>query len=147
MRKSLLFVAIFIALLVVVATPRSEAQTTAFGINWKTATPADVAGIDANAEKEDGATPLHWAAWINENPAVIEALLKAGAKVNAEDENGWTPLQIAASSNKNPAIVEALLKAGAKVNAKNDDGWTPLRAAEFNKNPAVAEALRKAGAE
>ena len=72
-------------------------ETTAFGINWETAGPADVAGIDVDAQGEFGETPLHWAAASNENPAVIGRLLEAGAKIDAQDNDGWTPLHLAGS--------------------------------------------------
>ena len=41
------------------------------------------------------ARPLHSAARFNENPAMIEALLEAGADVNARDKNGGTPWDLA----------------------------------------------------
>ena len=43
----------------------------------------------------DTDTPLHWAARSNKNPAVIEALLNAGAGPNARDRNGKTPWDLA----------------------------------------------------
>ena len=51
---------------------------------FRTATVEDVtacldAGADVAARTDDGYTPLHWAAGTNDNPAVIEALLAAGA--------------------------------------------------------------------
>ena len=46
------------------------------------------AGADPKARDELGATPLHWAASNNENPAVIAALLEAGADLKARDKLG-----------------------------------------------------------
>ena len=40
------------------------------------------AGADVNARDESGWTPLHRAATYNDNPAVLEVLLAAGADVN-----------------------------------------------------------------
>lgn len=108
-----------------------------------------------------GETPLHHAAGYNANPAVVEALVAAGADVAATGgERLDTPLHYAAQHNPNPAMVEALVEAGADVNARNRpvnptwviqdhlNGVTPLhRAAAANLNPAVVEALLRAGAE
>ena len=92
-------------------------------------------------------TPLHYAAGSNPNPAVIEALLKAGADPVARTKRKDTPLHLAAGSNPNPAVIETLLKAGANLMARNRDKETPLHwAAEYNENPAVIEALTRAGA-
>src|ERR1700733_820724 len=51
-------------------------------------------GADVNAAREDGATPLHWAA-NREDAEVAAALIKAGANANVADENGETPLLLA----------------------------------------------------
>ena len=93
-------------------------------------------------------TPLHRAAMHNENVAVIEALLKAGADVKARNKYKSTPLHRAAMHNENVAVIEALLKAGADPMARDKLKDTPLHdAARFNENPAVIEALLKAGAD
>ncbi len=60
---------------------------------FETATVEDVtacldAGADPAATNDAGVTPLHWAAFRNPNPAVIEALIAAGAILNVRDEEG-----------------------------------------------------------
>ena len=66
----------------------------------------------------DGWTPLHFAAHFTASPAVIVALLGAGADPNARNDDGWTPLHQAALNNTNPDITAALLRAGADPTAK-----------------------------
>ena len=106
------------------------------------------AGADLGVRtKKWSGTPLHWAAWSNDNPAVLAALLDAGAEPDARDENGNTPLQWAASWNGNPAIIEALLTGGADLHARNNGGNTPLHIAAYNENPAVLSTLLNAGAD
>ena len=92
-------------------------------------------------------TPLHRAASATELPAVIQALLVAGADPNARDESGMTPLHWAAAHNSNAAVTHTLLDAGADANAPTDDHSTPLCWAGFNKNSAVVQALLDAGAD
>ena len=104
------------------------------------------AGADARAVLKW--TPLHEAAALNEDPAAIEALLKAGADSAALDEDKCTPLHLAAGSNENSVVIEALLKAGADPMARNEWKMTPLHlAARNNENPVVIETLLKAGAD
>ena len=120
---------------------------------FEAATASDVtaclaAGSDVAAQDNDySATPLHWAAWLNEDRAVIEALLAAGADVEARNSTGRGPLHNA-GHNGNPEVAEALLAAGAEVGARDDTGETPLHHVAFGSaNPAVVEALLAAGAE
>ena len=69
---------------------------------------------DVNAPQSDGATALHWAAYLND--AETSALLiRAGANVNARNNYGVTPLALAAEQG-NAAIIDQLMKAGADPN-------------------------------
>ena len=62
---------------------------------------------------------------MNNNPAVIEALLNAGANLNARTDDGLIPLCVAARANNNPAVIEALLNAGADLSARDANGQPP----------------------
>ena len=118
-------------------------------------TPDDVlaclrAGADPNAELPvQRYRPLHMAAAYSSNPAVITALVDAGADLNATSEFGVMPLHAAAKWNSIPDIIEALVEAGADPNAGDPIySLTPLHsAAKFNQNPAIAQTLLDAGAD
>eukprot|EP01084_Bolivina_argentea_P229069 386704_1 len=71
-------------------------------------------------------TPLHCAASVSGNDAVITALLQAGANVDPADGHGLSPLLIACQQPKNAASMEALLKFGANPNASDADDMIPL---------------------
>ena len=106
------------------------------------------AGADVAARDDDRISPLHWAAWSNGSPSVIDVLVAAGANLEARNKNDRTPLHNAAWNNKNPAVIEALLAAGADVAARTAKDSTPLHlAALSNESPAVIEALLAAGAD
>ena len=88
------------------------------------------------------------AARSNDNPAVVQALIAAGADPNARDMYKNTPLHDAAEDNENPAVLQALLAAGADLEARDENQNTPLHwAAWNNENPAVVQALIAAGAD
>lgn len=95
-------------------------------------------GGDVNAREWMGRTPLHVAAAGNENPAVIELLIEAGADLlavgnHAEEYrriysplDGATPLHEAAASNSNPAVVTALVRAGAEIDTGRPPDVAPV---------------------
>ena len=120
---------------------------------FETATVEDVTacldtGADPAATNDAGVTPLHWAAWSNESPAVIQTLLAAGADLEVRNEEGGTPLQNAAWNNENPAVIETLIAAAAELEPRDEYGFTPLhRAALNNENLAVLKVLLAAGAD
>ena len=92
------------------------------------------------------ATPLHFAAMTNENLAVLQALLDAGANPDAKDSAGATPLHQAARSSTNTAVMQALLAAGADINARTSEGETPLDVATRKENWSAVQTLQDNGA-
>jgi ankyrin repeat protein len=75
------------------------------------------AGANVNEVRAaDGITALHWAAE-NAQPAVVEALLAAGAPVDGPPDADMTPLMFAAMGG-NVAALEVLVRHGADVNRK-----------------------------
>ena len=106
------------------------------------------AGADPISPVEAGAqyrgSLLHFVSAHARDPAVITALVEAGADVNARNVSGFTPLHSAAE-NATPAAAHALIQAGAEVNSRG--GRTPLHIAASNPNPEVAAALIEAGAD
>ena len=132
------------------------------GAFFERASAADVSrcikeGADVNAEWTHvyRYRPLHLAAIDSKSPAVVKALLKAGADVNARDAGGATALHFALRSDStSPAVVKALLDAGASVDvwlSWAQDGPTAIRnplhfAVADSESPDVVKALLDAGA-
>ena len=104
-----------------------------------------------------GEAAFLFAAAYNENPAVLQALIDAGADVDAltpYDDGGVTALTLAAAFNRNPEVARTLIAAGADPNARVEEypgvGSGPtvlMAAAAYNPNPAVLHALLEAGAD
>ncbi len=102
-------------------------------------------GVDVNAQRADGTTPLLWAAhWADVELA--ERLLAAGADVNAADDRGVTALERAAE-NASLAMVETLLAVGADATVARESGLTPLMTAARTGNADVVGAFIGAGAD
>lgn len=103
------------------------------------------AKADVNAPQGDGATALHWAAYL-QDAETAALLIDAGARVTSANNYAVTPLALA-SSNGNAEILELLLKAGADANRAIREGETPLMlAARAGKVDAV-NILLEAGAD
>jgi ankyrin repeat protein len=99
---------------------------------------------DVNARSADGTTALHWAVY-NDDAALVDRLLAAGADVNARNDYFSSPLSEAAVVG-NAAVIGKLLKAGADVEAANADGQTALMIVARSSNLEAAKLLIKSGA-
>ena len=100
------------------------------------------------ASTHGGETALMLAAAYAANPAVVRALIAAGADVRRADGAGSTPLLYAGWFNPSAAVHRALLEAGAAVDAADHRGRTALlAAASRNPNPEVVRLLLDSGAE
>jgi ankyrin repeat protein len=99
---------------------------------------------DVNAPQGDGATALHWAAYLDDADTTA-LLIKAGARVDSTNNYGVTPLALA-SENGKASIISQLLKAGADPNRAVRAGETPLMLAARTGNTEAVTALLSAGA-
>jgi uncharacterized protein len=100
--------------------------------------------VDVNSPQPDGATPLAWAVYLDQEDTV-DLLMKAGAEVNTADEYGETPLTLACA-NGNGAVIRKLLEAGADSNAARWDGETALMLAARSGNAEAVKLLLSKGA-
>ena len=81
-------------------------------------------GADPNETDENRRTALHWATANQNDLALLQVLLDAGADPNAQNAWGETPLHLAQSEE----AYDLLLRMGADPNIKNMAGYTPDRA-------------------
>ena len=111
-------------------------------------------GGKVDAALPNGFTAFLWAAALSHDPAVLEALVKAGANPlqvlpGGDVQMGDNALLLAAEYNRNPEIIRFLLRSGLDVNSRSSFlGDSALMVAcRANKNPAVVEALVRHGAD
>ncbi|MDE3001730.1 MAG: ankyrin repeat domain-containing protein [Gemmatimonadota bacterium] len=99
-------------------------------------------GADVNAAQNDGMSALHWAAQ-NDDGAVIEVLLYAGANTAATTRlGGYTALHLAGRAG-NAEALDALLTGGADADAVTTTGVTALHfAAAAGRTDAVETLIR-----
>ncbi|XP_015176773.1 PREDICTED: nuclear factor NF-kappa-B p100 subunit isoform X2 [Polistes dominula] len=106
-------------------------------------------GIDSeyetviNIQNSTGNTPLHYAVLQNQ-PAIIKALLELGADPNTCDDRGLSPLHVAVKIHNGAECVDTLLSSKLiNTEGYTDLGWTPLLlAAEAGSYDAVCSLIR-----
>lgn len=108
-------------------------------------------GADPNLRSVDDWAPMHVVANASgggnrENDLAIgQRLIDAGANINARNNNGNTPLYLAVLHER-PEVRDFLIQKGAELDKGRDDGWTPLIKAVYDGNVAAVKALAAAGA-
>ena len=87
-----------------------------------------------------GVTVLHIASKENNEPEIIDLLVKSGANVNAQDAEGFTPLHMA-TIHGNLKIVKKLVDLDADVNIVTTDGKNAAELAHLNEEVEIEEYL------
>lgn len=101
----------------------------------------------AKAWSADGFTPLHLAAFFNQETAA-RLLLQSGAEVAAVARNPMKVMPLhSAAAGRSLAVVRALVEHGALANARQEQGWTALHAAAQDGDKPMVELLLKHGAD
>jgi len=105
---------------------------------------ADVNRLDIrrHVAGPNGRRPLNYAALQNDT-AMIIALLEAGAMINMANHSGFTPLHHAGEAGAKDAAV-LLIAQGADLTLSNRRGQTPIETAIALGHPDVAEVMRQA---
>jgi ankyrin repeat protein len=106
-------------------------------------------GVDVNAQKNNGWTPLHLAAW-NKHLDIVQMLLEHNADIHSQNVAGEVALHLAACyyNDVRINILRLLLDKGADVNATDNEGSTPLHHSSFSRpNPAAAHGRGKGSVE
>lgn len=102
------------------------------------------APVDDDGICDDGSSsPLSIAAALTDDPAVVNALIDAGADPNRRLLFGSTALHHAVSSGASPPVVRRLIDAGADVDAMDDLGKLPID--YTGGNAALADLLSSVG--
>ena len=87
-----------------------------------------------------GVTVLHIASKENNEPEIIDLLVKSGANVNAQDAEGFTPLHMA-TIHGNLKIVKKLVGLEADVNIVTTGGKNVVELAHLNEELEIEEYL------
>ena len=104
------------------------------------------AGVDINAEDDNGDTALLTASWSG-NKEIVELLLANGADVNYETDAYFYTALMRASGQRHAEIVRLLLNYGANVNAEDDWQLTSLMRAAESGHFEVVRLLLERGAD
>ena len=104
------------------------------------------AGADVNLEGSYRATALHYATHTDSDDqiAIVNHLIRAGAEVDAVDLDGMTPLHCAAMHDRYD-VAQILIDSGADINATDDAEDTPLHLAVCYDKPNTVDVLIKSG--
>ena len=107
-------------------------------------------GVDVNAKREDGSTPLHGAAE-GGHGEIVKLLIAAGADLHATTVSmlgggGWIPLHSAARQGHR-GIVELLIEMGTDVNTRDSAGKSTLHDAVLEGHKGIVELLINKGAD
>lgn len=99
-------------------------------------------GADPTVSADAGETPLHAAAW-NQNDSICEILLRySSVDVNAKDKEGETPLHAACKWTNTPeGLIKLLLDHKADPNVQDGESQAPLYEACRSGNLAAARVL------
>jgi uncharacterized protein len=100
--------------------------------------------IDPNIAEPDGTTPLHWAVR-NNDAALVDRLIRAGADVKATNRYGVSAIALACESGS-AAVVEKLIAAGVSANATGPYGETALHTCAHAGKVEAAKVLIARGA-
>ncbi len=97
---------------------------------------------EVNKVERTGLSPLIIAAREQDDPRVIEYLVKNGASPELANFQGYTPLMFAAMYNPVVRVTQALIKCGASPERCDSFGQNAINyASRHNSNPAVLGAL------
>jgi ankyrin len=100
--------------------------------------------VDPNIAEPDGTTPLHWAVR-NNDAALVDRLIRAGADVKATNRYGISAIALACESGS-AAIVERLIASGISANATGPYGETALHTCAHAGKVEAAKVLIAHGA-
>ena len=101
--------------------------------------------LDVNAPGPDGRTPL-LIATAQQDGALVQRLLDAGAQPDLADPRGTTPLLIAVAQ-QDGGIAQRLLDRKANVNVTDESGATPLLKATLQHDATMVQRLLDADAD
>lgn len=144
------------------AKPGSSSADPALTLTRLLVTQAPLSQVESvlqNTDKVDapllnGFTPFLWAAAFCHDPAVLKALVKAGANPlqvlpGGDPQFGDNALLLAAEYNRSPQVIDFLLSCGLNVNSRSSllGDSALMIACRANDNPDVAETLIRHGAD
>ena len=102
-------------------------------------------GASIASRDDDGRTPLHWAAAVSDDVAVLAELLAAGADLSLVDLDGYRAIHVAAAEATNPTVISYLVALGSDAEAEVSGRrgrcpWSVRRCADVPLHLAAARA-------